>query len=134
MKPKESTERISKIINRVAASKGYQIADNRRLLVNTKPPINYQPDFLLMSKEGIFVIEMEITTDAIKQVIGDIVRAGLLGSNKFIAVVINAPSKNLIEKYGKALCSSIGQLKTMQVLSILYENDKSFERTLKELL
>lgn len=104
------------------------------MLLCALPKVFYQPDFVLIGKKGLVVIEIELTTDAIKQLVGDIVRAGLINATYFIGISRTKKTKRTVEIYGEVMTKKIKEIENMKVVSICYENDSSLKESLKMIL
>lgn len=91
---------VESIVTEIARKKGYLILKNKRLLVSRYPRLHYQPDFLLIGRKGKVIVEIELTTDASKSLIGDIVRTGIAGGNLFIGIVKEKTSFRAMEAWG----------------------------------
>ncbi len=128
------TGEAEKIIRIVARERGYRMIENKRLLLSRKPKLFYQPDFLLIGEKGSVVIEIELTTDARKQLVGDIVRAGLINATYFIGITNSEGSKKAVETYGEALRKGIKEISPMRVWGVFFKNKKELKNVLKKLL
>ena len=128
------TESVKDIVRKIGFEKGYRILDNKRTFLSSKPKISYQPDFLLIGKKGYVVVEIELTTDARKMIVGDMVRAGLIGATYFIGIVSTKDSKKAVETYGEFLTKRIKEIGGMKVFSILLEEKDHLEQGLEKIL
>lgn len=128
------TKSIGDIVRKVGIKKGYRILDNKRIPLSSNPKISYQPDFLLIGEKGYVVVEIELTTDMRKMIVGDIVRAGLIGATYFVGVVCNNSSKKAVKTYGEFLTKRIKEIGAMKVFSILPEGKDHLEKELEQII
>ena len=128
------TKKVERIIKKIIQERRYKILENQRILLSKKLKLFYQPDFLILTKQGYYVIEIELTTDMIKSLIGDIVRAGLINAVKFIGITKNIKSKNYIERYGEYLTKTFNEISQMKIFPIYYKNDTQLEEELNRIL
>lgn len=129
-----STKQVEKIVRKVGLNKGYRIIENRRILLSTKPKIFYQPDFAFLSEKGFVVIEIELTTDIRKMLVGDLIRAGLIKATHFIGIASTKSAKRAIENYGEFLTKRIKEMSYMKVFSILPKGKNHLEQELERIL
>ena len=128
------TIRIEKSILAISTSGGYNLLKNRRIPLSRDPKISYQPDFILIKGNKFVVIEMEINTDSMKELIGDILRSGLIGATIFIGIVKNTKTQNLMEKYGQFLKRKVIELNNMKIYSVSFKNEQNLVKELKKYL
>lgn len=134
MDTRRVTKKIQDAIRNTATKTGYAILDNRRLVLNHRPVLYYQPDFVLLRQSALVVIEIELSTDARKAITGDIVRAGLIGARIFIGVAKDEATADIIEKYGDALTIRIREISRLTVVGVSATNQKKFVERLQSIL
>jgi len=128
------TKVVENIVRKVGLHKRYRIIDNKRIVLSRKPRVLYQPDFALIGEKGFMVIEIELTTDAVKQLVGDMVRAGLINATHFIGIVSTKSAKRAIDTYGEVLTKKIREVSRMKVLSVPFIGKSQLERDLEKIL
>jgi hypothetical protein len=133
MEVKNITKNTQAIIRSIARKTHCDILDNRRLVLNQNPIIYYQPDFVLLKKSSLIVIEIELSTDAIKSVVGDIVRAGMIGAGTFIGVMKDLKKSETVRKYGEIFTGRISEISGMNVFGLSVV-DKNFSNALSDIL
>jgi len=133
MKTRKITGRVQRIIRETARRANCDILDNRRLILNQNPILYYQPDFVLLKRSSLVIIEIELSTDARKSITGDIVRAGLVGANTFIGITKDLKTAKTIEKYGEVFTQRIREISFMKVFGIA-ATDKKFSGKLTAML
>lgn len=133
MKTKEITKKVQRIIRDVARRTKCDILDNKRLILNQNPVLYYQPDFVLLKRSSLVVVEIELSTDARKSITGDIVRAGMVGANIFIGITKDSEMAKTIEKYGEIFTHRISEISSLKVYG-LSVTDKSFSDKLITML
>jgi len=130
----KKTEEAKQIVRKIAKAKGYKKIENKRILLNSKPRLFYQPDFLLVTERGIVVIEIELTTDTVKHIVGDIVRAALIGARYFVGITNSTETKRIVDLYGEALRKRIGEISSMYIWGVVFNNKGGLEKTLESLI
>ncbi len=133
MQTKEITNKIQKIIRDIAQRTNCDILDNRRLILNQNPILYYQPDFVLLKRSSLIIIEIELSTDTRKSITGDIVRAGMVGAIIFIGITKDLGTAETIEKYGEVFTNRISEISSMKVFGIPI-TDKKFSDKLIAIL
>ncbi|MBI4085039.1 MAG: hypothetical protein HY432_00845 [Candidatus Liptonbacteria bacterium] len=128
MKTRELTEKVQRIIWNIARTAKCDILDNRRLVLNQSPILYYQPDFVLLKRSSLVIIEIELSTDTRKSITGDIVRAGLVGANTFVGVTKDLKTAKMIEKYGEVFTRRIREIASMKVFGIAATDKKFSDR------
>lgn len=129
-----ATKTVEKIVKKVGLDKKYRIIENKRILLNRKPKVFYQPDFALIGEKGFIVVEIELTTDAVKQLVGDIVRAGFINATHFLGIVGTKSARRTVENYGEILTKRIHEMSRMKVISILFRGKEQLKRDIEAIL
>jgi len=118
MRTKEITKRVQSIIRNVARRTKCDILDNKRLILNQNPVLYYQPDFVLLKRSSLVIVEIELSTDTRKSITGDIVRAGMVGANIFIGITKDSEMAKTIEKYGEIFTRRISEISSLKVYGL----------------